>query len=156
MIYLLLFCLNNTTPEACVAAVRRDSDGRVLLVAATQVKSIDSELADVEAMLSGLKLVVARVGERCIIVSDDMNQVKYVTNQASIPPWCIAHIIHECRNFVQCESELGIWSMISNAAAHKIGRRYLNLNLYDNWLFETLPSHLLDELYISARNQCYI
>lgn len=66
--------------EACAVAIGRDSNGRVLLVAAMQVKSTDPELAEAEAMLVGLKLVAVRLRERCIVVSDTMNPVKYVTN----------------------------------------------------------------------------
>ena len=69
--------------EACVAAIGRDLDGNVLLMAAVQLKSTDMELAEVETMLLGLKLAVARIRESCIVVSGAMNLLKYFTNRAS-------------------------------------------------------------------------
>ena len=62
--------------ESGAVAIGRDSDG----------KSTDPELAEAEAMLLALKLAAARLGERCFMVSDAINLVKYVTSRASLPP----------------------------------------------------------------------
>ena len=119
-------------------------DGRILLVLAMQVKATIPKLTETEAILLGLKLVAMRLGKNWIVVSDAMNLVKYVTNRDSFPPWRIAHIVHECRNFLCANARVSLEydRRSSNAAAHKTGCRYLNLDHYGNWLYEALPSHL--------------
>ena len=119
-----------------VAAVGRDSTGQVLLISTQPVNSAKTLMAEPEAILLGLRLVVDKAGECCVVASDANVIVQCINNASSPIPWRAGHIINECRHILQSHAHLGLKfdKRSTNVAAHKIDHRCFSIDLYSNWV----------------------
>ena len=144
--------------SSCAKVVGSDSTGRVLLISAQPVNSIETLIVEAEAILLGLRLAVDKAGECCVVTSDVNVIVQCINNTSSLIPWRAGQIINECWHILQFHAHLGLefCIMSTNIATHKIGHRCLSTDLYGNWGYRNIPSQLAEELCITVNNNCFI
>ena len=84
--------------------------------------------------------------------------IQYLNNANYLPPWQVAHIVHERRQLLSSDDhiKLNFTNQQANKVAHNTARTGLRCSLYGQWLYNLLPPSLLEELDIQNCNHCSI
>ena len=150
----LIFDDSTRQDNAWAAAVGRNSQSRVKLATGAWVATSDPEHAEANTILLGLKLAADMRDTSCITISDAESLIHRICNKDSMNSWRVFHVIYECRSLLQANTRarLKFNSRLTNEAAHCASRLYLNHQLLGQWLYESLPTPLLEKLDINSCN----